>query len=122
MLKITSLFDLQEAICKNEGIEKFEELELGPFLRHPLVVHYFSLSKDVQEVYKITSEEVVSYLFLFFCKKKKVVIEEFLDYVAKKSKVTNPRVLGLRIQSLGYAAGTCYFYLLRIFHNRFLTT
>ncbi|KNA20999.1 hypothetical protein SOVF_047330 isoform B [Spinacia oleracea] len=105
VLKITSLFDLQEAICKNEGIEKFEELELGPFLRHPLVVHYFSLSKDVQEVYKITSEEVVSYLFLFFCKKKKVVIEEFLDYVAKKSKVTNPRVLGLRIQSLGLHIG-----------------
>ncbi|XP_021745800.1 uncharacterized protein LOC110711690 isoform X2 [Chenopodium quinoa] len=103
--KITSLFDLQEAICKNECVEKFEELELGPFLRHPLVMHYFSLSKDIEEVYKITSDQVVSYLLLFYSKNQKVVIQEFLDFVARKCKVTNPRLLGLRIQSLGLHIG-----------------
>ncbi|KAL2923355.1 Chaperone protein HtpG [Bienertia sinuspersici] len=104
--KITSLFDLHEALCKNEGVEKFEELELGPFLQHPLVKHYFSLTKDVEEVYKITSEEIVSHLSLFLYKKRKnVIIEEFMDFVAKKCKVTNPTILGLRIQSLGMHIG-----------------
>ncbi|KAK9933157.1 hypothetical protein M0R45_020362 [Rubus argutus] len=35
--RITSLYDLEVAICKNEGIELFEELGLGPLLRNPLV-------------------------------------------------------------------------------------
>ncbi|GJT02514.1 hypothetical protein Tco_0823683 [Tanacetum coccineum] len=41
--KITSLHELVLALCENEGIKSFEELELGPILRHPLVVHYFSI-------------------------------------------------------------------------------
>ena len=97
------MFDLQAAICKNEGIETFEELELGPFLRHPLVLHYFSVNKDIG-VYKITTEEIVLYLSEFFNgrKRKNVKIEEFLDFIAKKSDATSWQQLGLRIQSLGY--------------------
>ncbi|CAO2823393.1 unnamed protein product, partial [Amaranthus hypochondriacus] len=104
--KITTLFDLQEALCKNEGIENFEDLELGPFLKQPLVKHYFSLTKDVIQVYEITSDQIVTYLSLFLYKKRtNIVMEEFLDFVAKKCKVTNPQVLGLRIQSLGMHIG-----------------
>ena len=104
------MFDLQEALCKNEGIENFEDLELGPFLQQPLVKHYFSLTKDVIQVYEITSNQIVTYLSLFLYKKRtNIVMEEFLDFVAKKCKVTNPQVLGLRIQSLGYLNNSFFF-------------
>ncbi|KAL6961024.1 histone acetyltransferase [Sarracenia purpurea var. burkii] len=55
--RMVSLCDLEVAICKNEGVKRFEELELGPLVQHPLVIHYFSGSADVTEVFKITSEE-----------------------------------------------------------------
>ena len=102
------MYDLEVAICKYEGVDSFEKLELGPLLRHPLVLHYFSLNSDVTKVFKITSKEVCSLLWKFMDKKKKsknhddaVQIEEFLDFVAKKRSVASKLELCLRIQSLG---------------------
>lgn len=92
------------AICENEGVEKFEELELGPLLRHPLVLHYFSVNSDVIEVLKITGEEIISFLwkFIYKCKYKEIKVEEFLDFIAKKRSVAGKEKLGIRVQSLGY--------------------
>ncbi|KAL6194056.1 hypothetical protein ACLB2K_035140 [Fragaria x ananassa] len=56
--RIASLYDLEVAICKNEGIEQFEELGLGPLLQNPLVGHYFSVKCDATEVFKITKEDL----------------------------------------------------------------
>ncbi|KAH9620786.1 hypothetical protein KSS87_018166 [Heliosperma pusillum] len=105
--RITSLFDLQEALCKNEGVEKFEELELGPFLMQPLVNHYFSIiSNGIDEVYEITTEKIVSHLALYLHRKPRDAnIEEFLEFIAKKCKVTSKEKLGVRIQSLGMHIG-----------------
>lgn len=92
------------AICNNEGVENFEELELGPLLRHPLVLHYFCVNSDVTKVLKITGEEIISFLskFICKCKYKEVRVEEFLDFVAQKRSVAGKEKLGIRIQSLGY--------------------
>lgn len=100
--RITSLYDLQVAICKNEGVEKFEELELGPLLQHPLVLHYFSMNSD--KVFKITSAEIISYLceFLDAFPEKDVKVEEFLDFIARKRSVSSKEKLMVRVQSLGY--------------------
>lgn len=96
---------MEIAICKNEGVEKFEQLEFGPFLRHPLVLHYFSVNADMA-VFKITSEEIVSYLVEFMDihkKTKNVKVEQLLDFIAKKRSVSGREKLGVRIQNLGYA-------------------
>lgn len=100
---ITSLYDLQVAICKNEGVERFEELELGPLLRHPLALHYFSVKPDATSVFKITSEEIISYLcdFLDTSFKKDVQTAEFLDFIVKKRSVSSKENLAVRIQNLG---------------------
>lgn len=118
------------AICKNEGVEQFEELELGPLLRHPLVLHYFSVKSDVTEVFKITTEEIISFLWKFVCKtyskksrkdkaigkKKKdkaIGAEEFLDFIATKRSVADKEKLGVRVQSLGYVIFYSYFLIKR---------
>ena len=101
---ITSLYDLELAICKNEGIERFEELGLGPLVRHPLVEHYFSVPLNVTEVYKITSEDIISYLqeFMDKSKRKMIMAQEFLDFIAVQKAVKCKEMLGVRIRSLGY--------------------
>lgn len=102
--RITSLHDLEVAICNNEAIGKFEELGLGPFLRHPLVQHYFSVNSDTTEVFKITSEEIIALLceFMDTCKNKDIKVDEFLYFISKKRSVSGKEKLGIRIQSLGY--------------------
>ncbi|XP_026387919.1 uncharacterized protein LOC113283008 [Papaver somniferum] len=100
--RIISLYDLSLAICKNEGIERFEDLRLGSLLRHPLVVHYFSVPVDTKEVHKITSQEVISYLadYLYSKNGRFVQAEGFLEFLAIKESVDIKEKLGVRIQSL----------------------
>ncbi|KAG8375990.1 hypothetical protein BUALT_Bualt09G0016500 [Buddleja alternifolia] len=101
--RITSLYDLEVAICESEGIERFEELELGPLVRHPLAMHYFSMTSDFTEVYRITTEEIVSYLceFLDTHKKKEVQVDKFLDFIAKNQSSSSREKLCVRIQDFG---------------------
>ncbi|KAK7247091.1 hypothetical protein RIF29_41968 [Crotalaria pallida] len=101
--KITSLYDLEVAICKNEGVDSFEALGLGPFLQHPLVKHYFSVHLQVTEVFKITSEEIVQLLIELEASRSKDIIrvEEFLDFIANKLSIKCRELLGIRIQNFG---------------------
>ena len=111
--RITSLYDLEVAICKNEGVDDFEELGLGPFLRHPLVIHYFSLRSDVTQVYKITTEEIIQLLIEFLDASRSnefIKVEQFLDFIANKRLVECKEWLGIRIQNLGYVI-SCFSYI-----------
>ncbi|XP_018730506.2 protein NO VEIN-like [Eucalyptus grandis] len=102
--RIASLYDLERAICKDEGIERFEELELGSFLQYPLVVHYFSLNSDVIEVFEITSEEIVCHLGEYISihkSRKNIEIGDLLSSIAEKKSVSEVEKLGVRIQNLG---------------------
>ena len=108
------MYDLEVAICKNEGVDNFEKLELGPLLRHPLVLHYFSLKSDATEVFKITGEEVFCFLWKFIHRKKKkkkkksqnidsVEVEESLD--GKKKKKKNRYINNIQVEEfLDYIA------------------
>lgn len=100
--RICSLYDLEVAVCENEGIEKFEELGLGPLVRHPLVLHYYSVKSDTLEVYKITSDEIISLLSKYMDTNKEIKVEDFLDFIVKKRSVASKEELGIRIQSMGY--------------------
>lgn len=108
------MYDLEVAICKNEDIEKFEELGLGPLLRHPLVLQYFSVNSETTEVFKITSEEIVQLLIKYLKNKKEVkgdCVEEFLDFIVKKRPVATKENLGIRIHTLGYATYLASYFL-----------
>ncbi|KAK9061523.1 hypothetical protein SSX86_018705 [Deinandra increscens subsp. villosa] len=101
--KITTLFDLERAICKNEGVQQFDELELGPLVRHPLVNHYFCVSSDSTGVFKLSSQEILTFLveFMDTNEGREVKADELLDFIAKKRSVDSKEHLHVRIQSLG---------------------
>lgn len=104
--RITTLYELEEAICKYEGVDEFKELRLGPFLRHPLVLHYFSVDSEVTEVFKIKGEDIISFLSEFMGvdahSNKKIVVEKFLEFISRKLSVKKWEMLGIRVQKLGY--------------------
>ncbi|GJZ41621.1 hypothetical protein Tco_0588507 [Tanacetum coccineum] len=100
--EIITLHDLETAICKNGGVNQYEELELGPLIRHPLVIRYFRVSSDSTGVFKISGEEIISSLIEFMDTHKgiKVKIEKLLDFIAEKRSVDSKEKLYVRIQSL----------------------
>ncbi|KAL5702978.1 hypothetical protein ACHQM5_028128 [Ranunculus cassubicifolius] len=100
--RITTLRDLDIEICKSEGVQRFDELELGPLLKHPLVIHYFTIPSDTKEIVDVTSEDVIRYLgeFMDKVKNRTVKTEEFMDFVATKRSVRVKETLGVRIQNL----------------------
>lgn len=99
--RIATLHDLSTEICRNEGVEEFEGLGLGPLIRHPLIMHYFAPPADAVAAFKITTEQIISYLSVFLYRVKDIRVEEFLSFVANKESVSFPAQLCIRIQSLG---------------------
>ncbi|TYH83645.1 hypothetical protein ES332_D02G145400v1 [Gossypium tomentosum] len=99
--RITTLYELELAICENEGVRTYEKLELGPLLRHPLILRYFSV-KNCTEVFKITSEDIIAHIHEFIDghKNQEILIDEFLEFVADKQAATSKEKLGVRIRSL----------------------
>jgi len=100
---MTSVHELGTELCSSEGVEQFDDLGLGPLLRHPLVQHYFSIPPDAMEVCKITVEEMIARLtvFQYRMKYKEFKVEEFLDFLVQKYSVASREKLGVRIQSMG---------------------
>lgn len=99
-----TLHDLEVAICRNEFVDCFDDLKLGPLLRHPLVLLYFPSISGCSGPVQITSEEIISFLdsYLSTYGMDDVKLDDFLDYVAEKKSVTGKEKLGVRIQSLRY--------------------
>ncbi|CAL9225200.1 unnamed protein product [Arabidopsis halleri] len=100
--RIVTLHDLEVAICRNEFVDSFDDLELGPLLQHPLVLLYFpSISSSTGPV-QITSEEIISFLdsYLHTYMTEDVKLDNFLNFVASQKSVTSKEKLGVRIQSL----------------------
>lgn len=47
---VCTLYELEQHLCEAERVEKYEELKLGPLLKHRLVLKYFSPAPSVAMV------------------------------------------------------------------------
>ncbi|XP_021290702.1 uncharacterized protein LOC110421426 [Herrania umbratica] len=99
---ITTLYELEMAICENEGVKTFKSLDLGPLLHHPLVLRYFLLNSNSTEVFKMTSEDIIAHLheYMDSHENQEIIIDEFLDFVADKQAITSKEKLGVHIRNL----------------------
>ncbi|CAF2106754.1 unnamed protein product [Brassica napus] len=100
--RIVTLYDLEMAICRNEFVDSFDDLELGPLLQHSLVLLYFPSISSSSGPVQITTEEIISFLdtYLYTYITDDVKVDEFLNFVATKKSVASKENLGVRIQSL----------------------
>ncbi|XP_010475621.1 PREDICTED: uncharacterized protein LOC104755009 isoform X2 [Camelina sativa] len=99
---IVTLYELEVAICRNEGVGCFDDLGLGPLLQHPLVSLYFPSFSGSTGLVRITSEEIFTFLdsYLNTYDIDDVKVDEFLNFVAVRKSVTSKEKLGVRIQNL----------------------
>ena len=102
---ITSLFELQRTICEFEKIEDFEELKVGPIVKHPEVIRLFKVPEDILSVPEITAYDIHICLMKYISKSKKNTrdVEEFMTYMAEKFSVSSPLHLCVRISSFPLA-------------------
>ena len=100
----TSLYELERTILKFEKVASFEELRMGPILKHPVLQDMFKIPDDLSHVPKITTYDILETLNAFVNKHKKGdniwdKLEEFMDFFAKKYSVPSPQYLCVRVSS-----------------------
>ena len=100
----TSLYELERTILEFEKVSSFEELRMGPILKHPVLQDMFKIPNDLSHVPEITTYDILETLNAFVNKHKKgdniwEKLEEFMDFFAKKYSVPSPQYLCVRVSS-----------------------
>lgn len=99
---ITSLHELGIALAHAEKVSTYEELHLGPLVKHPRASDYFKPPEGVDTPPEITVHKLHCHLTKMIDKTKrgtKLSIEEFLEFVRKKEEAESVEHLCIRIQS-----------------------
>ena len=98
----TSLHELGIALSQSESVATFEELRLGPLIKHPRAKDYFKPPDDLISPPEITIHQLHSYFSRMIDRSKrneKFKIEDFLEFVRKKEDLKSVEHLCIRIQS-----------------------
>ena len=110
MSPITTLHELERALVSVESISQFEDLRMGPLIKHPLVAKFFQPPSDLQEIPQITAYQIQKVLFKFLDKTRGAARsghrhsqEEFLEFFTKAESKPSPLHLCVRITSFPLA-------------------
>lgn len=98
----TSVHELGIALAYAEKVSSYEELHLGPLIKHPRVRDYFKPPEDVECAPEITVHQLHSYLTKLVDKTRrgsKHSLEDYLEFVRKKQGLESAAHLCVRIQS-----------------------
>ena len=85
-----------------QGAKTYEDLKLGPLVKHRLVYEYFKFPQNVEPP-EITTLKVMKYLRAFLRKNgwmNKVNLPEFLEYLQEQMSCESLYDLGVRIESV----------------------
>ena len=110
MSPITTVHELERALVSVEGVTRFEDMRIGPLIKHPLVAKFFQPPSDLQEVPEITAHQIQKTLFKFLDKTRRAAgrgekhsMEDFLQFFAKNESKPSPHHLCVRITSFPLA-------------------
>ena len=111
MSPITTIYELERALISAENVSTFEELRMGPLIKHPLVAKFFQPPDNLQEIPEITAHQIQKTLMKFLDKTMKQAaargekhsLEEFLDFFTKSVSKPSPHHLCVRITSFPLA-------------------
>lgn len=99
---VTSLHELGIALACSEKVSSYEELRLGPLIKHPRARDYFKPPDDVECAPEITVHQLHGHLTKLVDKTKrgsKHSLEDYLEFVRKKHGLESVAHLCVRIQS-----------------------
>ena len=98
----TTLHEMGVALSQSEGVSSYEELGLGPLIKHPKVKDYFKPPDDLDSPPEITVHRLHEHLFKLIDKSQrnaKFTIEDYLEFVRRKQDVESVEHLCIRITS-----------------------
>ena len=104
---ISTLYELNQSLSDLFLKSDFEELNLGPLLKQPVVYDMFKAPQGLPQVPHVTTIQILKHLENYMDKedlwRKKVDLEEFMEYLSEEYQCGNPFELDVRIQSIGLA-------------------
>lgn len=97
---ISTLHDLGIVLARMEGVNHYDDLLLGPLVKHPRIKDYFKPPEDIQYPPAITLYMLHNYLRDILTRsKKKISFNEYLEYVCRKQNIDDKEHLCIRICS-----------------------
>ena len=104
---ISTLYELNQSLSDLFLKSDFHELNLGPLLKQPVVYDMFKAPQGLPQVPHVTTIQILKHLENYMDKedlwRKKVDLEEFMEYLSEEYQCGTPFELGVRIQSIGLA-------------------
>ncbi|KAJ8413728.1 hypothetical protein AAFF_G00082350 [Aldrovandia affinis] len=104
---VCTLYEVGQGLASLKNMKRFEELNLGPLCKMPLIHKMFkvdSTTKD-DDINQIETVDILRSLREFRKKgsREKVDLAEFMKYLADQYNCDSPYELGIRIQSVALA-------------------
>jgi hypothetical protein len=107
---VTSIHELGIALAYSEKVSNYEDLHLGPLIKHPRICDYFKPPDDIETAPEITVHQLHGYLTKLVDKTRrgsKHSLEEYLEFVRKKQGLETASHLCVRIQSFPLLIQVC---------------
>lgn len=107
----TSIHEMEQAIISSEEVHNFEELCLGPILKHPIVQQHFKPPHDLKKVPEISYYDIMSSLKNCMQQNRRgpiLQLDAVLEFMQKKFSVPSKEHLCIRISSFPLAIQVQY--------------
>ncbi|KAF1374253.1 hypothetical protein PFLUV_G00248000 [Perca fluviatilis] len=107
---ICTLYELGQSLAGLKDKKHYEELNLGPLCKLPLIHRMFKIDSNTKDddIHQIETVDILKQIRVFRKQqnKPKVDLAEFMKYLSDHYNCESPYELGIRIHSLGLPIGT----------------
>ncbi|XP_031146992.1 protein NO VEIN isoform X1 [Sander lucioperca] len=107
---ICTLYELGQSLAGLKDKKRYEELNLGPLCKLPLIHRMFKIDSNTKDddIHQIETIDILKQIRVFRRQqnKPKVDLAEFMKYLSDHYNCESPYELGIRIHSLGLPIGT----------------
>ncbi|KAM8836563.1 uncharacterized protein AB9W97_002193 isoform 1-T8 [Spinachia spinachia] len=107
---ICTLYELGQSLAGLKDKKRYEELNLGPLCKLPLIHRMFKIDTNTKDddIYQIETIDILKQIRMFRRQqnKPKVDLAEFMKYLADHYSCDSPYKLGIRIHSIGLPIAT----------------
>ncbi|XP_035259283.1 protein NO VEIN isoform X1 [Anguilla anguilla] len=109
---VCTLYELGQCLASLKNMKRFEELNLGPLCKIPLVHKMFQVDCNTKDddITQIETVDIIRSLRDYKRKQRaeRVDLADFLKYLADQYNCESPYNLGVRINSIGLAISTLH--------------
>lgn len=107
---VSTLYEVGQSLAALKDKKRYEELNLGPLCKLPLVHRLFKIDSNTRDddIHQIETVDILRQLRNFRRKKANVKVDlaEFMKYLADHYNCDSPFELGIRINSIALAIST----------------